>query len=174
MLALEHADFLAVLRASLETLGKRFGFINANLRLVEVDDSAVGLLYAASRDVCAFAEDGFRRIGFGGSTPGVRIHTVAELGNDALFFDVRHVSRAFEQLGGESVRHFAEEQYETGRYRSRLAPRKVKLVGDLATGRILLADVEEKAKLDADPGSANGKIVNRIAKLDGVLMPAGK
>src|SRR5947209_3973845 len=47
MLALEREHFVALLRASLETLGKRFGFINANLRLVGVDDSAVEMLYEA-------------------------------------------------------------------------------------------------------------------------------
>src|SRR5262249_21991907 len=36
MLALEQEHFVEVLRVSLETLGKRFGFINANLRLVGV------------------------------------------------------------------------------------------------------------------------------------------
>src|SRR5215813_1056328 len=72
MLALEREHFLAVLRASLQTLGKRFGFINANLRLVGVDDSAIELLYEASREVCAYSEEGLRRIGFGAAA-GVRI-----------------------------------------------------------------------------------------------------
>ena len=55
MLALEKEDFIAVLRSSLETLGKRFGFINANLRLIGVDSSAIDLmLYEASREVCAY------------------------------------------------------------------------------------------------------------------------
>src|SRR5439155_15057487 len=71
MLALEKGAFIAVLRASLETLGKRFGFINANLRLAGVDDSAVELLYEASRDVCAYSEEELRRVGFGsGAVPG--------------------------------------------------------------------------------------------------------
>src|SRR5262249_57739755 len=64
MLALEKDHFVSVLRVSLETLGKRFGFINANLRLVGVDDSAIDLLYDASREVCAYSEDGLRRIAF--------------------------------------------------------------------------------------------------------------
>src|SRR5262249_57310049 len=80
MLALEKEDFVAVLRASLETLGKRFGFINANLRLVGVDDSAIDLLYEASREVCAYSEDGLRRIGFAdGAGPGVPVGTLAQL-----------------------------------------------------------------------------------------------
>jgi hypothetical protein len=144
MLALEREHFIEVLRASLETLGKRFGFINANLRLVSVDDSAVELLYEASREVCAYSEDGLRRIGFGDGVPGVRIRTPAQLAAEAeLFFDMRHVSRAFEQLGGESVRRFAEEQYDRGWHRRRQQPRRVRLVGDPDRGRIVLVDVKE-------------------------------
>jgi hypothetical protein len=100
MLALEREAFLEVLRASLETLGKRFGFINANLRLVGVDDSAVDLLYEASRAVCAYSEEGLRRLGFGdGPAPGVRVCTPGQIAaRQELFFDMRHVSRPFEQL----------------------------------------------------------------------------
>ena len=56
---------------------------------------------------------------------------------------MRHVSRAFEQLGGESVRQFAAEQYDRGRHRQRQHPRKVKIIGDPVRGRILLVDVKE-------------------------------
>jgi MoxR-like ATPase len=145
MLALEKEHFVEVLRSSLETLGKRFGFINANLRLVGVDDSAIDLLYTASREVCAYSEDGLRRIGFGdGAAPGVRVCTPAQIAaQQQLFFDMRHVSRAFEQLGGESVRQFAEEQYDKGWHRLRKHPRKVKIVGDPTRGRIVLVDVKE-------------------------------
>jgi ATP-dependent Clp protease ATP-binding subunit ClpA len=145
MLALEKEHFIALLRASLETLGKRFGFINANLRLVGVEDSAIDLLYEASREVCAYSELGLRRMGFGdGAAPGVHVCTPAQIAaQQQLFFDMRHVSRAFEQLGGESVRQFAEEQYERGWNRRRKHPREVKIVGDPARGRILLVDVQE-------------------------------
>jgi MoxR-like ATPase len=145
MLALEKEAFMALLRASLQTLGKRFGFINANLRLAGVDDSAVDLLYEASREVCAYSEDGLRHIGFGdGAAAGVRVCTPAQIAaRQDLFFDMRHVSRAFEQLGGESVRRFAEEQYERGWHRRRQHPRQVRIVGDPARGRIVLVDVKE-------------------------------
>jgi MoxR-like ATPase len=149
MLALEKEHFVAVLRASLETLGKRFGFINANLRLAGVDDSAIDLLYEASREVCAYSEEGLRRIGFGGgepgaSAPGVRVLTPVQIAaQQQLFFDMRHVSRAFEQLGGESVRQFAEEQYDRGWHRLRKHPRQVEVVGDPARGRLVLVDAKE-------------------------------
>lgn len=143
MLALEKEHFVEVLRVSLHTLGKRFGFINANLRLVGVDDSAVELLYEASREVCAYSEDSLRRIGFSDGE-GVRIRLPAQLAAEqSLFFDMRHVSRAFEQLGGESVRQLAEEQYERGWHRRRKHPRRVTLVGDPIRKRILLVDVKE-------------------------------
>jgi hypothetical protein len=154
MLALEKDAFIAVLRASLQTLGKRFGFINANLRLVSIDDTAVELLYEAAQEVCAYSEEGLRHMGFGPVTPrsngvkgngdGVRVYTPAQIGaQQQLFFDMRHVSRAFEQLGGESVRQFAEEQYERGWHRRRKHPRTVKVVGDPARGRLVLIDVKE-------------------------------
>ncbi|MCE9565239.1 MAG: AAA family ATPase [Planctomycetes bacterium] len=143
MLALAREHFVEVLRSGLQTLGKRFGFINANLRLVGVDDSAVDLLYKASREVCAYSEGEWRGRGIGfGSEPGVCVLTAAELAKDTeLFFDMRHVSRAFEQLAGESVRQFTEEQYDRGWHRRRKQPRRVKIVGDSTRGRILLEDV---------------------------------
>jgi hypothetical protein len=110
-----------------------------------VEDSAIDLLYDASREVCAYSEDGLRRIGFGDrAAPGVRILSPAQIAaQQQLFFDMRHVSRAFEQMGGESVRQFAEEQYDRGAHRHRKHPRQVKIVGDPARGRILLVDVKE-------------------------------
>jgi hypothetical protein len=160
MLALEKESFMEVLRASLQTLGKRFGFINANLRLVGVDDSAVELLYEASRDVCAYSEDSLRRIGFGDGVPGVRIRTVAQLAAEQeLFFDMRHVSRAFEQLGGESVRQFAEEQYDRGWHRRRKHPRKVKVIGDPVRGRIVLVDVK-----DTNGHTDNGRVESAVGQ----------
>jgi hypothetical protein len=165
MLALEKEHFVELLRASLHTLGKRFGFINANLRLVGVDDSAVDLLYQASREVCAYSEDGLRRIGFGDVAPGVRIRTPAQLAAEQdLFFDMRHVSRAFEQLGGESVRQFAEEQYDRGWHRQRNHPRQVKLVGDPLRGRIVLVDVQK-----TNGHTSNGQSEKDMA--DGLVVP---
>src|SRR4029077_5661933 len=93
MLALEKEHFRAVLHYSLQTLGKRFGFINANLRLVGVDNSAVDLLFEASRAVAAYSEENLCRIALGDSTTGVRIRTPAQIASDQeLFFDMRHLS----------------------------------------------------------------------------------
>jgi AAA domain (Cdc48 subfamily) len=174
MLALEKEHFVEVLRASLQTLGKRFGFINANLRLVGVEDSAIDLLYQASREVCAYSEEGLRRIGFGdGAAPGVRICTPAQIAaQQQLFFDMRHVSRAFEQLGGESVRQFAEEQYDRGWHRRRKHPRKVKIIGDPVRGRILLVEVKETngQTHNGRPAAAAGPEL-RGARADAVTEP---
>jgi hypothetical protein len=91
----------------------------------------------------------------------VRVYTPAQLAaRQELFFDMRHVSRAFEQLGGESVRQFAEEQYDRGWHRRRQHPRKVKIVGDPGRGRIVLVDVAEtNGQADhrrSDPGVLEG------------------
>ena len=66
------------------------------------------------------------------------------------------ISRAFEQLGGESVREFVEEQYDRGLHRRRKHPRTVKLVGDPQRGRIVLVDAAEAngEVLDGQPGAA--------------------
>jgi hypothetical protein len=162
MLALEKEAFRDVLRVSLETLGKRFGFINANLRLVAIDDSAVDLLYAASREVCAYSEDSLRKIGFGDGTPGVHIRTQAQLAAAGeLFFDMRHVSRAFEQLGGESVHRITEEQYHQGWHTRRNHPRRVKLVADADGTRIVLVDVKE-TNGQAGNGRLEGAMRNEL------------
>lgn len=47
------------------------------------------------------------------------------------------------KLVGESVRQFAEEQYDRGRHRHRKHPRRVNLVGDPLRGRIVLVDVKD-------------------------------
>ena len=95
----------------------------------------------------------------------MRVRTVAQLAADRqLFFDMRHVSRAFEQLGGESVRQFAEEQYDRGWHRRRKQPRQVKLVGDPARGRIVLVDVKE-----TNGHTHNGR--REAAEFDGIQGP---
>ncbi|MBI1918659.1 MAG: hypothetical protein HYS12_28530 [Planctomycetes bacterium] len=111
--------------------------------------------------MCAYSEEGLRRIGFGdGAAPGVRVCTPAQIAaQQLLFFDMRHVSRAFEQLGGESVRQLAEEQYDRGWHRHRKHPRKVKIVGDPVRRRILLLDMTQtngqtsNGRLEATIGS---------------------
>ena len=70
----------------------------------------------------------------------------------------------FEQLGGESVRQFAEEQYDRGWHRLRQHPRRVKLVGDPIHGRILLVDVQE-----TKGHTGNGR--SATDRADGVVMP---
>jgi hypothetical protein len=124
-----------------------------------VDDSAVDMLYEASREVCAYSEESLRHIGFSSGTRGVHIHTPAQLAaeDQELFFDMRHVSRAFEQLGGESVRRFAEEQYARGWNRRRKQPRRVTLAGDPLRGRIVLVDAAE-ANGQAKGQTRNGQL----------------
>ena len=117
------------------------------------------ILVVGTQKIVRDLEEGLRRIGFGEAAPGVHVRTPAQIAAEQqLFFDMRHVSRAFEQLGGESVRQLAEDQYERGWHRRREHPRRVKLVGDVAHGRIVLVDVKE----------TNGHTGN--GRLQGVVM----
>ncbi len=118
MLALEQEHFRTLLRCSLQTLGKRFGFINANLRLVGVEDSAVELLYEASREVCAYSEEGLRRIGFGdGAAAGVRVSTLAQLAAQRAV--LRHAAR---EPGVRAAGRRVGAAVRRGAIRPRLAP----------------------------------------------------
>ena len=114
---------------------------------------------------CAYSEESLRRIGFGDGTPGVHVRTPVQIAAEQqLFFDMRHVSRAFEQLGGESVRQFAEEQYDRGWHRSRKHPRRVRLVGDPTRGAFVLVDVKE-----TNGHTGNGRLEGIV--LDGLERP---
>src|SRR5262249_61124141 len=108
----------------------------------------------------ASGEAGPGGIGSGAGVTAVRTRTPAQIAAEQqLFFDMRPVSRAFEQLGGESVRQFTEEQYDRGWHRRRKNPRMVKIVGDPARGRIVLVDVKE----------TNGQATGRLEAAKGEL-----
>ena len=162
MLALEKEHFIEVLRSSLQTLGKRFGFINANLRLVGVDDSAVDLLYEASREVCAYSEDGLRRIGFGdGGAGSAHPHAGAARGRAGSV--LRHASR---QPGLRAAGRRVGAAVRGGAVRPRLAPPAQapapgEIVGDPLRGRILLVDVKE-----TNGHTGNGRVAS--AMVDGL------
>ena len=122
-----------MLRASVDAIGSRPGFINANLRLVEFDDAAVELLYNKSKQVCAYNEKSLQTFGF-------RAHEQQQ-DSSGLYYDMRHVSRALDELAGESLRELAITQYQNGRHAIRGASIAVRLVGDLHTQRIELVPV---------------------------------
>lgn len=152
MLALEAPDFGRLLRSSIEQIGSRYGFINANLRLAGVDDQAVQLLYEDSRDVCAYDERSLRKkVGFDGTqteaTKGTaRIDDVSEIfQTNELFYDMRHVSRALDTLAGSSLQQIAEQQFSDGSYSRRGQPTKVRLVGDLGSHIIRVEQIPEEA-----------------------------
>lgn len=148
MLAIEREDFEKVLRLNLNGIGERYGFINANLRLAGFDEQAVGLLHDAARDVCQYDEEARRRkIGFRDEERSVSKHGAGEIKlkprPDELYFDMRYVSSALDQLSGDSLRALAEEQFETGKHRARGAPRVIRLVGK--DGAIVAEDVARAA-----------------------------
>jgi MoxR-like ATPase len=130
MPAIEEESFKKMLRSSVDAIGSRPGFINANLRLVEFDDAAVELLYNKSKQVCEYNERSLQKLGFRSQDQ------VA--GNSGLYYDMRHVSRALDELAGESLRDLAITQYQNGRHAIRGSSIPVRLVGDLRTQRIEL------------------------------------
>jgi hypothetical protein len=138
MHAIEESAFKQMIGTSIDAIGGRPGFVNANLRLVGFDEAATKLLYDKSREVCQFNE---KAIGRTGQIGFVSEKTVAESG---LFYDMRHVSRALDELAGESLREMALAQYENGAFASRGRSKRVRLVGDLARERIELVDADSE------------------------------
>lgn len=133
MPAIEEESFKKMLRASVDAIGSRPGFINANLRLVGFDDAAVELLYNKSRQVCEYNERSLLKLGFRPQEQGPD--------SSGLYYDMRHVSRALDELAGESLRDLAITQYQNGRHAMRGASIPVRLVGDLNTQRIELVPI---------------------------------
>jgi ATP-dependent Clp protease ATP-binding subunit ClpA len=137
MLAIEEPAFRQMLHKSLESLGTRSGFINANLRLVGFDEAASKLLYEKTRAVCEFNGKSLKRpskMGFGNSTDDL---------TGGLFYDLRHVNRAIDDLAGDSLTQLAVEQYESGAYEARDTLIKVKLIGDPENEKIHAVPVND-------------------------------
>ncbi len=137
MAAVEESAFKQMLHNSIDSIGSRPGFVNANLRLLGFDDAAVELLYKKSREVCEFNEKAFAgsgRIGFGPQSAPAQ---------SGLFYDMRHVGRALDELAGESLRQMALTQYETGAHSLRGKPLRVRFVGDLQHEKISVVPVAD-------------------------------
>lgn len=135
MLSIEEPAFKKMLSNSLEALGSRGGFINANLRLVGFDDVASTLLYERTKEVCEFNEKSIKRsgrLGFG---------ELAAIIPDGQFYNLRHVNRAIDDLAGESLQAIVVAQYESGAYVSRDTVLNVKLVGDINDKKIRVVPV---------------------------------
>lgn len=142
MMAIERDAFYQAIGLLLQSIGSRHGFVNANLRLVGVDPTAVDLLYNHSRQVCAFDEERLKpsQMGFGkgaGEKQGTRIIMP---GQGDLFYDLRHISRAVDELVGPQIQETVEQQYELGRHLERGKPRLVRLVGKAQEKRIAVED----------------------------------
>jgi|GEM_PF-5580891 len=156
MLALEGQDFEQLMRHNLHEIGNRFGFINANLSLEGVDETAVKTLYEASKDVCNYDERHITAMGFGanlkqvGTKKGAYTMNPSDIVDSGFFFDMRHVSRSLDTLAGSSIQRIVQEQYESGQYRDRDHARRVRLVG--VDGLIELQEI-------GSPHEGNGKVV---------------
>lgn len=130
MHAIERTAFKQLLHASIEAIGGRPGFVNANLRLVGFDSAALDLLYDKSREVCEYNETSNKRLGFHGVSSGPA--------EDGMFYDMRHVGRALDDLAGEALQELALEQYAKGNEGLRGQPKRVRFVGDTENERIVL------------------------------------
>lgn len=140
MHAIEESAFKQMIGTSIDAIGSRPGFVSANLRLVGFDDNAATLLYNRSREVCEFNEKAIRQTGQIGFVKNSSFAT------SGLYHDMRHVSRALDELAGDSLRGMALRQYITGDFAVRGRAKRVRLVGDLEQERIELVDADE------DPG----------------------
>ncbi len=141
MLAIDHDAFSSAIELLLKSVGTRHGVINANLRLVGVDPSACEMLYNYSKEICIFDEENLRpsKMGFGvgsGQQQGVRIIEK----DSALFYDLRYISRAVDELAGPQIQKVVEEQFALDKHLDRGNPRLVTLVGYKDEGRVDLVD----------------------------------
>ena len=134
MHAIEEPAFKDMLRRSLASIGKRPGFVAANLELVDMDEASATLLYASAQEVCAYSEKTVSK--------GLGFHCgqIEQPSSTGLFYDMRHVSRALDELAGESLQKLAIEQYTSGNHLQRGTTRRVKLVGDLEKQTISVID----------------------------------
>ncbi len=122
MSAIERSDFSKMLEQSLLNIGTRHGFINANLRLTGADDVAKKLLFERCQEACAFQEK-ITKLGFAGT--GEKNIRPTE-----TFYDLRHVSRAIDDLVGDSLRRIVKSQHENGMTDELQPPVPVILKGD--------------------------------------------
>lgn len=99
-------EFERMLERSLLNIGTRHGFINANLRLTGADDLAKKLLFERCQEACAFQERS-TKLGFQGTGE-------KEIRTSETFYDLRHVSRAIDDLVGDSLRKIVISQHENG------------------------------------------------------------
>jgi hypothetical protein len=134
MHAIEEVSFKEMLHRSLASIGKRPGFVAANLELVGIDEVSASLLYEAAQKVCAYSE---KEVSSG---LGFHCGQVEQASSGGLFYDMRHVSRALDELAGESLQRLAIEQYQSGNHVKRGITRPVKLVGDAESRTITVVD----------------------------------
>ena len=134
MPAIEEPAFQEMLHRSLASIGKRPGFVAANLELVGIDEVSTSLLYDVSKKVCEYSEKEIRN--------GLGFHCgeIDQPSSTGLFYDMRHVSRALDELAGESLQRLAIEQYQSGNHLKRGVTRPVRLVGNAESRTITVVD----------------------------------
>jgi len=123
MLAIEKEDFKQVISLSLKSIWNRFGIVNANVRLNDIDDSAIELLYNESMEVCKYSEESW--VGFPLKQITKWISEADTSGES--FYDMRHVSRALDGLVGDWLVRLVQDQIESWRYNDRDSVTKISL-----------------------------------------------
>lgn len=132
MLAIEQAEFKQVIKLSLKSIWNRFGLVNANIRLHDIDDSAIELLYNESLEVCKYSEESW--YGFQVSKVGEWVSEVDTTWE--TFYDMRHVSRALDSLVWDGLVNLVQEQIVSWRYNDRDSVTKISLQGNKQNGKV--------------------------------------
>ncbi len=136
MHAIEKDEFMKATDLTVNGLRDRYGVIGAGLRVVDIDPLASDLLYESSKEVCRYNEGALKGIGNRKTVTGFG-HNGKGSFNDDYFFDLRHLSRALDQLAGESIREAVEAQYDIVNFNPREHKRNIRLYAE--NGQIKVA-----------------------------------
>lgn len=123
-------DFMGVIKLTLSSLTNTFGIIQAGIEVVDIDPSAAQILFEIARDVCSY-ENKSSRLGFATGINQPR-------NTSDRFFDMRFVSKAFENAAGNSLVEVVRASYLTET--RTINTRRMRLVGDAQQQRIYLVD----------------------------------
>lgn len=129
MLAIEKSEFQKVLVSSIESIWNRFWLVNSNAKLVSVDDDAVDLLYNEACDVCKFSRSMW--FGFDTRATSWQVDVSSE-----TFYDMRHISRALDNLVWDGLARLVQEQIMSWRSQDRKAITEFWLVWDKDNNKI--------------------------------------
>lgn len=138
MLAIEKEEFRKVIELNLDSIGNRYGVISANIKIVEIDDTAIELLYNESIEVCKYSESE-RGIGFSTSQMTKWVYKVDT--SWEKFYDMRHISRALDTLLWDNLAELIKKQLYSWAHKERDTRKEVRLIGNIESGKIEVEDL---------------------------------